>query len=246
MGKVNELFRSGLNSRKQLAVLIDPDTTGHLPALLSAIRSTPPDFIFTGGSIHGEEYLGALIAEIRKYVDIPVVIFPGNTSQINKTADALLLLSVISSRNADLLIGKHVEAAFRLKSSGLEIIPTGYMLIESGSMTAVQYVSQSLPIPRSKPGIAAATALAGEQLGMQTFYLEAGSGASETVPDAIIKTVKAVVSGIVICGGGISQPEQLEKIYSAGADIAVIGTELERNPDSLSSYIKMRNKFNTL
>jgi putative glycerol-1-phosphate prenyltransferase len=227
--------------KKLLAVLIDPD---HYPAcetLLSAFREAEPDLILVGGSFQGAEKTGATIKQRSK---VPVVIFPGTPSQINSLADGILLLSVISSRNAELLIGKQVEAAFALRESKLEIIPTGYILVEAKSMTSVQYVSQSLPVPRNKPAIAAATALAGEQLGMRAIYLEAGSGAEEPVPEVLIKSVRENTSGILICGGGIKTAEQLENVYDGGADIAVVGTALERESSLLNQFIAVRNKYN--
>ena len=230
--------------KKLLAVLIDPD---HYPAcetLIDAFRETEPDLILVGGSFQGAEKTGLTITSIKQRSNVPVVIFPGTPSQISSLADAILLLSVISSRNAELIIGKHVEAAFALRESKLEIIPTGYILIEAKSMTSVQYVSQSLPVPRNKPAIAAATALAGEQLGMRAIYLEAGSGAEEPVPDLLIKSVRENTSGILICGGGIRTTDQLEHVYTCGADIAVVGTALERESSLLNQFIAVRNKFN--
>jgi putative glycerol-1-phosphate prenyltransferase len=241
--KVSEGFRS--TKLKKLAVLIDPDKTENLSELLGNIEAAPPDYIFVGGSFQGEERMAGVIAQIKTRTKQPVVIFPGSTAQIDSNADGILLLSVISSRNAELLIGKHIEASMRLRDSGLDIIPTGYLLIESGSMTTVQYVSQSLPLPRMKPYLAAATALAGEQLGMSAFYLEAGSGANSVVPPEMISAVKATVKGTVICGGGITDKDQLEAIYISGADIAVIGTELERNPSQLTEFIQVRDKINS-
>ena len=230
--------------KKLLAVLIDPD---HYPAcetLIDAFRETEPDLILVGGSFQGAEKTGLTITSIKQRSNVPVVIFPGTPSQISSLADAILLLSVISSRNAELIIGKHVEAAFTLRESKLEIIPTGYILVEAKSMTSVQYVSQSLPVPRNKPAIAAATALAGEQLGMRAIYLEAGSGAEEPVPDLLIKSVRENTSGILICGGGIRTADQLERVYACGADIAVVGTALERESSLLNQFIAVRNKFN--
>jgi phosphoglycerol geranylgeranyltransferase len=230
--------------KKLLAVLIDPD---HYPAcqtLIDAIQETEPDLILVGGSFHGAEKTGATITSIKQRSKVPVVIFPGTPTQISSLADAILLLSVISSRNAELLIGKQVEAAFALRESKLEIIPTGYILVEAKSMTSVQYVSQSLPVPRNKPTIAAATALAGEQLGMRAIYLEAGSGAEEPVPAMLIQSVRENTSGVLICGGGIRTAEQLEHVYASGADIAVVGTALERESTLLNQFIAVRNKYN--
>jgi geranylgeranylglyceryl phosphate synthase family protein len=166
-------------------------------------------------------------------------------NQVVREADALLLLSVISSRNPDLLIGRHVEAAYKIRESGLHVIPTGYILIESGRLTSVQYMSQSLPVPRTKPELAAATAMAGEQLGMKLIYLEAGSGAEQTVPENIIKAVKRAVETPLITGGGIVNAELLHLCYLAGADVAVIGNALEHDPAMLEKFTSTRDRFNS-
>src|ERR1044072_1814326 len=170
------LLQRRSQGKKSLAVLIDPDKTQRLPELLRVAKNSPPDFFFVGGSFMSDGNLENCIAQIRAASDVPVIIFPGTAMQISPAADAILLLSVISGRNAELLIGRHVAAAPVLRKSGLEIIPTGYMLIESGAVTTVNYISNTQPIPRDKNSIAACTAMAGEQLGMKLIYLEAGSG----------------------------------------------------------------------
>jgi geranylgeranylglyceryl phosphate synthase family protein len=162
-----------------------------------------------------------------------VLLFPGNALQLSTHADGLLLLSVISGRNAELLIGKHVAAAPQIKSSGLEILSTGYMLVETGRPTTVHYMSQTIPLPAHKPEIAACTALAGEQLGLSLLYLEAGSGADEPVPEAVIQSVSAVTTVPLLAGGGIRTADQARKICMAGADVIVVGNILEDYPHLL-------------
>lgn len=232
------------NRKKSLAVLVDPDKMDKLSPLLEACRKHVPDLFLVGGSFRGDDMTSGCIRLLKENTEVPVVLFPGNVNQVVKGADAVLLLSVISSRNPDLLIGRHVEAALRVKESGLEIIPTGYILVESGKLTTVQYLSQSLPVPRSKPELAAATALAGEQLGLRAIYLEAGSGADEVVPVQMIAAVRKSIDILLFTGGGITSAENLSNCYAAGTDIAVVGNALETNPELLSYLIRTRDQHN--
>ncbi len=229
---------------KSLAVLVDPDKTEQVEQLLAHCKNDPPDLFLVGSSFQGDDSVSKCVNKLKSALSVPVVLFPGNMSQVVSEADALLLLSVISSRNADLLIGKHVEAALKVKQSGLEIIPTGYILVESGRLTSVHYISQSMPVPNTKPELAAATALAGEQLGMKAIYLEAGSGAEHVVPAEMISAVNQSVRCILFTGGGITEPEQLDTCYKAGADVAVIGNKFEANPELFSQFAAVRNKHN--
>ena len=229
---------------KSLAVLVDPDKLLQIDALLNHCKNDPPDLFLVGGSFHGDESIATCIKKIKSACSVPVALFPGNTSQVVADADGLLLLSVISSRNADFLIGRHVEAALKVKQSGLEIIPTGYILVESGRLTSVHYMSQSMPVPNTKPELAAATAMAGEQLGLKAIYLEAGSGADQIVPAEMISMVQNAVDTILFVGGGITSPEKLDRCYHAGADIAVIGNKFESNPELFSQFASVRNKRN--
>ncbi|MGL4597758.1 MAG: geranylgeranylglyceryl/heptaprenylglyceryl phosphate synthase [Bacteroidia bacterium] len=223
--------------RKLLAVLIDPDKTTHLNELLSTAKNNPPDLFLVGGSLLHENRIEETITTIKKHIPVPVLLFPGSHLHLAPNADGLLLLSVTSGRNPDLLIGRHVLAAPAIQRSGIEIIPTGYLLIESGRTTAVSYMSQTTPIPNDKPEIAAATALAGQQLGLRCTYLEAGSGAQETVPEQVIKSVRSVISHLLIVGGGIRQPAQARAHALAGADIIVIGNALEQHPEQLPHFV---------
>ncbi|MBK6273439.1 MAG: geranylgeranylglyceryl/heptaprenylglyceryl phosphate synthase [Chitinophagales bacterium] len=218
-------------SKKQIAVLIDPDKTDakKLVKTIQQAELAKVDFYLVGGSLLLKNNLDEIIAIIKKNSKKKVYLFPGNPSQISTKADGILLLSLISGRNAELLIGNHVLAAPILKQSKLTIISTGYMLIESGTQTTVSYISNTTPIPANKPAIAACTALAGEQLGLKTIYLEAGSGAQNSVSKEIIKAVKKQINIPLIVGGGIRSIEQIETAFLAGADVVVIGTAIEND-----------------
>lgn len=218
-------------SKKQIAVLIDPDKTDakKLVKTIQQAELAKVDFYLVGGSLLLKNNLDEIIAIIKKNSKKKVYLFPGNPSQISTKADGILLLSLISGRNAELLIGNHVLAAPILKQSKLTIISTGYMLIESGTQTTVSYISNTTPIPANKPAIAACTALAGEQLGLKTIYLEAGSGAQNSVSKEIIKAVKKQINIPLIVGGGIRSKEQIETAFLAGADVIVIGTAIEND-----------------
>jgi len=223
------------NRKKQLAILVDPDKCDDLSLQMMAIDAEKNniDFIFVGGSIVFSS-IDHTIQVIKTNCSIPVLIFPGNVMQISEHADGILFLSLISGRNPEFLIGHHVMAAPVLKACGLEVIPTGYILIENGKRTSVEYMSNTNTIPADKPELAVATAMAGEMLGLQMIYLEAGSGASQTVGLNMIRAVRQNISIPLIVGGGIKNSTDTEAIYKAGADIIVIGTALEEDPDKLN------------
>lgn len=227
--------------KKQIAVLIDPDKTDEkkLLQLLAAANKADIDFFLVGGSLLLKNNLEEIIHIIKKHSKKKVYLFPGNPSQISNNADGILLLSLISGRNADLLIGQHVQAAPILKQSKLNIISTGYILIESGTSTTVSYISNTTPIPANKPEIAVCTALAGEQLGLKVIYLEAGSGAQNPISKEIIKAVRKTVKLPIIVGGGIRNIAQIETAFNAGADIVVIGTAIENDLNFLEEIKKI-------
>jgi len=191
------------------------------------------DFFFVGGSLLTNDLFSSTIKFVKDHCDIPVVIFPGSIMQISDAADAILLLSLISGRNAEMLIGKHVLAAPRLKTSSLEILPTGYMLIGNGEVTTVEYISNTLPIPRNKDDIAVCTAMAGEMLGLKLIYMDAGSGAVLPVPGSMISKVNETLNIPLIVGGGIRTAKQANEACVAGADIVVTGNVIEDDPDRL-------------
>lgn len=192
------------------------------------------DFFFIGGSLITHYQMDRLIGQIREYTDIPTVLFPGNSLHITPSADAILLLSLISGRNPEFLIGQHVTAAPLLKKSNLEILPTGYLLIESGRTTTVSYISNTIPIPSDKPDIAACTALAGEMLGLHYLFLDAGSGALHPVPAPMIRAVRQATQIPLIVGGGIDTVAKALLALEAGADVIVVGNALERDPAFLA------------
>ncbi len=235
-----QLLAAKAQGKKSVAILIDPDATKvrHIDRLLETIQKVSVDFIFVGGSLVYQDVLDACIRKIKSCTDIPVVIFPGSPQQIHQAADGILLLSLISGRNAEYLIGAQVQAAPFLKASGLEVIPTGYILIDGGNTPSAAYITQTMPIPGDKPEIAACTALAGELLGLKLIYLEAGSGARIPVSPEMIRQVAAAVALPVVVGGGIRTQEAARQAFEAGADMIVIGTAVEENP-GLLDYILM-------
>ena len=226
---------------KKLAVLIDPDksTTESLKRISQLSAEKDIDFIFVGGSIVSNP-IGEQIEIIKSYYSGPIILFPGDPCQITDNADAILYLSLISGRNPEFLIGNQVASSMRLRKSPLEVIPTGYILIDGGIVSSVEYVSNTKPIPFNKPDIAVSTAVAGEMLGQKLIYLEAGSGANKPVSTDIIAAVKKNISIPLIVGGGIKTAEQLRNTYNAGADIVVIGNSLETNPELINEFSKMR------
>jgi putative glycerol-1-phosphate prenyltransferase len=223
------------SGRKLFAVLVDPDKydISGLERLGRLATENHADLIFVGGSLLTNDHLDSCITILKGNTPIPVILFPGSILQINRKADALLLLSLISGRNPDLLIGKHVIAAPYLKESKLEILPTGYMLVESGPVTTAQYISGSLPIPRDKDDIAVCTAIAGEMLGLKLIYIDAGSGAENPVPASMIRKVKDNTGIPLIIGGGIRTPEQAFLACSYGADVVVVGNAIEKDVNCL-------------
>lgn len=219
--------------KKQLAVLLDPDRLQEIQVLtdtIGIINASGVDLIFYGGSLISGNNFESCLNTIKQLTSIPVVLFPGSAMQISAGADAILFLSLISGRNPEFLIGQQVLAAPKLKASGLEVISTGYLLIDSGRPTTASYVSNTNPIPHNKPEIAATTALAGEFLGMQLIYLDGGSGAEFSISDEMITAVKKTLSVPLIVGGGINTPEDMLHRFAAGADIVVVGTAAEKDP----------------
>jgi putative glycerol-1-phosphate prenyltransferase len=232
-----------LNREKIIAILIDPDKSDEI-SVVSTIEKAEKagiDFFLIGGSLISKT-INDKITLIKRISRKPVFLLPGNILQLCDKADGIFLLSLISGRNPDFLIGSHVNAAPFLKSSSLEIIPTGYILIDTGKPTSVEYISNTRPIPGDKPDIAVATAIAGEMLGLKVIYLEGGSGTCCPINKNLIKEVKNNISTPLIVGGGINSITMASDIFEAGADIIVIGTAVEKNPDTLTEIAgaKMR------
>jgi len=226
---------SARHRQKQLAVLIDPDRTDHkqLQSLIELINLNRVNMVLVGGSLITGNFLDDCISTLKSGVNVPVVLFPGSAMQLSGQADGILFLSLISGRNPELLIGSHVQAAPMLKNLDIEIIPTGYMLVESGKLTSVVYMSHTTPIPSDKAEIAVCTALAGEMLGLKLIYLEAGSGAARPVPEEMIMQVRRNITIPLMVGGGIRCAQTARKAWKAGADIVVVGNALEYDPDFL-------------
>ena len=224
---------------KCLAVLIDPDKMelNNIIAFVEKINASIATHIFVGGSKVKDKVTEDLVHEIRKNTKLPIVLFPGDVSQITPEANALLYLSLISGRNPEYLIGKHVESVSKLRHSKLEVIPTGYILIENGKETAVERVSETLPMSRLNIQDVVDTALAGQLLGLQLVYLEAGSGATLPVERKMISEVKKALNIPVVVGGGIRTKQQLNEAYTAGADLVVIGTAIEENESFFNQLI---------
>lgn len=213
----------------KLAILIDPekvtDKTGRLIDLMSV---NPPDFVLVGGSTGSAT--DTLIKQLKERVNAPVVLFPGNVGQVTEAADALMFLSLISGRNPEYLIGNHVKAAAKLRNTKLKVVPVGYILVGGGKVSAVERVSSTQPISATDIESIVNTAYAGQLLGMQYIYLEAGSGALQRVPDSVITAVKSQITIPLIVGGGLRSHADLMSVRTAGADIAVIGNVLESDP----------------
>lgn len=229
----NHILKSKVENEKLLAILLDPDKIdlNNLEILIEKINQSPATHIFIGGSLVENNILDELISKIKEDCDLPIILFPGNPSQISDQADAILFLSLISGRNPDFLIEHQVKAVPILKQTNLEIISTGYILIESGTETAVERVSKTKPLDRNNPDLVLATAQAGEMLGHKLIYLEAGSGAKQTVPTEMIKKVAQNIEIPLIVGGGIVDLRGIQKAFESGADLVVIGTAFENDID---------------
>ena len=222
-------------------VLLDPDRMS-VPEIVKLAKKSEragADGFLVGSSLLLSTRFDEAVKEIKANVSVPVVIFPGNANQVSKYADAILFLSLLSGRNPHLLIGEQVKAAPAIKEFGLEPIPTGYLLIESGAPTSVQFMSQTQPIPKDKPDIAKAHALAAEYLGMKFVFLEAGSGAENPVPDDVIREVKDFITIPIIVGGGIRDPEVAYNKVKSGASFVVIGNCLEKDDSLIKEFAEV-------
>ncbi len=233
------------SKHKLLSLLIDPDKadTELLLQRIAAAEKAHVDLLLVGGSLITSGNMADKLSLIRQNTHIPIALFPGNSTHFHESADAILFLSLISGRNADLLIGNHVHIAAKIKNSGMEVIPTGYMLVESGKLTTAQYMSATLPIPSDKPDVAVATAIAGELLGLKCIYLDAGSGAQNTVPTSMVAAVKSQIDLPLIVGGGIRSMQQAQELALAGADLIVIGNAAEENPEIVNQMASLLHQI---
>ncbi|WP_207495595.1 geranylgeranylglyceryl/heptaprenylglyceryl phosphate synthase [Aridibaculum aurantiacum] len=231
----NKIYQHFVKNKQQghksFAVLVDPDKVdaAKIEQLVSLATTSKVDYFLVGGSLLISNHLDECIQQFKALCDIPVILFPGSPSQVSKYADALLYLSLISGRNAELLIGQHVVSAPFVKSSGLEIMPTGYMVIDGGAPTTVSYISNAAPIPSDKNEIALCTAMAGEMLGMKLIYMDSGSGAKRPITESMIEMVSSHIEAPLIIGGGITDPEKAYRNCKAGADVIVVGNAIEKD-----------------
>ncbi|HEY8689238.1 MAG TPA: geranylgeranylglyceryl/heptaprenylglyceryl phosphate synthase [Chitinophagaceae bacterium] len=232
----NSLTEKKRHGKKSFAVLIDPDKVndGKMQSLIDLAVTAKVDYFLVGGSLVISNYLDECVQYIKRSCDIPVVLFPGSPSQVSKYADALLYLSLISGRNPELLIGQHVISAPVVKSSGLEIMSTGYIVIDGGAPTTVSYISGAAPLPSDKNDIAMCTAMAGEMLGMKLIYMDSGSGAKRPITESMIEKVSESIAVPLIIGGGITDPEKAYLNCKAGADVIVVGNAIEKDESLIS------------
>ncbi|MEL6864426.1 MAG: geranylgeranylglyceryl/heptaprenylglyceryl phosphate synthase [Bacteroidota bacterium] len=221
------------DGQKKMAVLIDPDKVrlGNMDRVLQLAVEAQVDFFFIGGSLIVNNMLDHCLQSIKKTCNIPMILFPGNSFQLSYRADGILFLSLISGRNAELLIGKHVISAPYIRVSPLEVLPTGYMLVDGGVPTTVSYMSNTQPIPSNKDDVALCTAVAGEMLGLKLMYMDAGSGAKNPVSESMINAVSQAISVPLVVGGGIRTPEKALANVKAGADVIVVGNAIEKDPE---------------
>ncbi|MBS1772881.1 MAG: geranylgeranylglyceryl/heptaprenylglyceryl phosphate synthase [Bacteroidetes bacterium] len=232
-GKIyQQLLSMKRKGRSGFAVLVDPDKSApaDMPYLASLCNDAEVDYVLMGGSLVLADNLDACIQRFKAESDIPVILFPGSPAQVTPYADALLYLSLISGRNPELLIGQHVVSAPAVKASGLEVISTGYMVIDGGTPTTVSYMSHAAPIPANKPDIALCTAWAGELQGKHIIYMDAGSGARNPISKEMIQKVSSHIALPLFVGGGIHTPEKVYENCKAGANIIVVGNAIERDP----------------
>lgn len=242
LDKILERKKEG---RKSLSILIDPDTfnTSQSDSRIDLAVKNDIDFFFVGGSLVNGNEIDAVVTSIKRKCNIPVILFPGSPLQLSSKVDAILFLSLLSGRNPEYLIGNHVIAAPYLSKLKTEVLSTAYLLIDGGKATTASYISNSSPIPRNKAQIAQATALAGKYLGFSLTYLDAGSGAEQSIAPEMIASVSEVIDSPLIVGGGIKSAKDLESIYDAGADVAVVGNAIEADFGLIEKLAAVKNRF---
>ena len=231
-------------NKKAFAVLVDPDKVSlqQIAEIAQLCNEALVDYLFVGGSLMVTQHLDECIQAFKMNSDIPVILFPGSPSQVSRYADALFYLSLISGRNPELLIGAHVVSAPMVKSSGLEVISTGYMVVDGGAATTVSYMSHSAPIPHDKDDIALCTAMAGEMQGKHVLYLDAGSGAKQPISESMIRKIASNTQIPLIVGGGITDPEKAYLNCKAGADVIVVGNAIEKDPSLIKQIANAVHK----
>ena len=231
---------------KSFALLIDPDKFDDEigQKFLQMPIFAQVDFIFVGGSLITGNTFNQTVQWLKTNTEKPIIIFPGSNMHIDPSADAILSLSLISGRNPDFLIGQQIVAAPILKRSNLEVLPTGYMLVESGRQTTVSYISNTTPIPADKPEVAACTAMAGEMLGLKLIYADAGSGAEQPINAKMISMIRKSVDAPLIIGGGINNPEKASQALKAGADVIVVGNAIEKDASLLRGIVEKVSEMN--
>jgi phosphoglycerol geranylgeranyltransferase len=240
-----QLLANKVAGKKSLALLLDPDKfdTTVLSDLVAIDAFARVEWILVGGSLIQGWNMGETIQLIKKHTDKPVIIFPGSNMHIDAQADGILFLSLISGKNPEFLIGQHIVAAPILKKSGLQILPTGYMLVEGGKPTTASYMSNTTPLPHDKPEVAACIAMAGEMLGLKIIYADTGSGADKSVSPSMIRLLNKAVSCPIIIGGGIKHPQKARELWEAGADMIVVGNAVEENPQLLLEIAAQKEFF---
>lgn len=240
MAVIQQIRTAQAQSRKLLALLIDPEKQSSVQALYPFLSL--PDLIFVGGSTGNQ--CDTCVEELRKHTSRPIVLFPGNITQFTAKADALLFLSVLTSRLPQLLIEPHIQMATTILQSGIETIPMGYLLIDGGRKSSVEIATNTQSVPQTDISTIVQTAVAGQLLGKQLIYLEAGSGAKTPVSSDIIHAVRKQLQVPLIVGGGICTPEAMIHAFDAGADIVVIGNHFEQHPDEIGDFVRIkRNKY---
>lgn len=238
MAIIQQIVSAKAQSRKLLVVLIDPDKPAAVEAVCPYLSL--PDMIFIGGST-GDQ-CETCIAQLRQTTERPIMLFPGNIAQFTPTADALLFLSLLNARTPDVLIQPHIHIAQQVLQSGIETIPMGYILIDGDRKSSVEIATQCIPIPQNNIREIVSTAIAGQLLGKQLIYLEAGSGAKTPISAEIIRAVRAQLSVPLIVGGGITTPEAMLRAFEAGADVVVIGNHFEQNPDEIDEFVRIKQE----
>ena len=245
MNIYDRILKNKKKKKKSFALLIDPDKQNkqQLLSIVEKANSTKTDYFFVGGSLLANDSLDLCLKTLKENSTIPIILFPGNAMQVNNKANGILFLSLISGRNAEMLIGKQVITAPILKQSPLEVLPTGYILIDSGKPTTASYMSNTIPIPHDKNSVAAATAMAGEMLGLKLIFMDGGSGAKHPISEEMIKAVKQSINIPLIIGGGINSSQKVISNCKAGADIIVVGDAIEKDKNLIKEIAEAVHNY---